>query len=39
MADNEESKRGHCNEPGEMKETYIPMQVDIGEDSPVKILM
>jgi hypothetical protein len=32
MADNEDSKHDHCNEPDEVEETYIPMQVDLGED-------
>jgi len=32
MADNEESKHDHFNEPNEMEETYTPMQVNIDED-------
>lgn len=32
MADNEESKHDHFNELDEMEETYIPMEVELGED-------
>jgi len=36
MADNDESKHDHCNGPDEMEETFIPMQVDVGEDFACK---
>lgn len=32
MADNEESKHDHFNELDEMEETFVPLQVELGEN-------
>ena len=36
MADNEESKHDHFNEPDEMEKPYLPFQVDVDEDFACK---